>query len=408
MRSARTTSHSEALTADSSSPRLPLLYFICLLAVSSTVSWRPGTYFSGALDPVVVLKAVLSVVALALAVHVTVAAKKRFQLGPRTLGFAAAYLAVTVIGGWAAGTFVTSGVVASRVGMLTLTLLLVLSSYTAEEVVIVLSRVMGGIAGVAIFTGLGSISSGRLQGGLPPLTPNELAFLCGLPLLLVVRRILEGRAAGADWPRVFALLTVVWLTGSRTGAVAIVVAVLVMILQARRLTIPVFVGLVLSVPAMAFLALGTSVVTDMLTRGGDANVATLSSRTIAWDAALNMHVSGWQHWFGGGLDMKRIPVSGQYWNSQILDSSWISALVQGGYIGIFLVFIWSIFVVFASLRSPKSWRPLWTGLLIFVLGRSALESGLFDATPAYAIFLVASFMSEPAARAALTSSVHQT
>lgn len=48
-------------------PSLPQVVF--LLVVAATVSWRHKTYFTGGLDPVIVAKGVLSVIALALAWH---------------------------------------------------------------------------------------------------------------------------------------------------------------------------------------------------------------------------------------------------------------------------------------------------------------------------------------------------
>lgn len=155
-------------------------------------------------------------------------------------------------------------------------------------------------------------------------------------------------------------------------------------------------------PVGDYLLLATNTVSALFSRGRDQNVTTLSSRTIAWDAALQFDLSWWQQWFGGGLAMKRIPVVGQYWKVQVLDSSWISALVQGGLIGLALTVLWILTIVVASLRCDRLWRSLWLGLVAFLVSRSFLESGLFDSTTAFLLLMLVSIMSENVARRAGT------
>jgi hypothetical protein len=145
------------------------------------------------------------------------------------------------------------------------------------------------------------------------------------------------------------------------------------------------------VPLVAYVVLETDLLRSVLERGGSENVTTLSSRTIAWNAAFEMDRPWLQTWFGEGLSVKQIPVPGQYWSTQLLDSSWVSAFVQGGYLGIALVGVWSLALVVACLRAGRTWRPLLTGLLVFVLGRSFLESGLFDASASFITFILVSF-----------------
>jgi hypothetical protein len=173
-----------------------------------------------------------------------------------------------------------------------------------------------------------------------------------------------------------------------------------MVIQARRFSVAGFVAMVAAIPAMAFAALATSAVTNLLLRGGDQNVTTLASRTIAWQAALTMEASTWQRWFGGGLPMKHIPVSGQFWQTQLLDSSWISALVQTGLIGLTLTAVWMLAALGSAFRTPRPWRPLWVGLVAFVGLRSLLESGLFDASTSFIVFAMVSLMSERVTRLA--------
>jgi O-antigen ligase len=199
-------------------------------------------------------------------------------------------------------------------------------------------------------------------------------------------------AAGAA-----ALLGVVWATGSRTALLVLVLAILVMALHVRRPQAGVVVsGLVLVALAPPAIA-ATGAVAGFLTRGGDGT-STLGSRFVAWRAALTWADTNWQTVFGGGLNVKIIRVQGQYWDTQPLDSSWVSLLVQAGWFGVAVAACWVLWTVRGVLRAPRGHRVLFGGLLVFLLGRSVLESGLFDATVAFVLFLAVSLLAEGGSR----------
>lgn len=372
------------------------LYVTVAAAVLCTVSWRKGVYFTGGVDPVVAAKGALGVVALLLSLYCWRRGPARAELGVRTISLAAAYLLATCLGGWQQGTLLPSVIVAVRVAMLLAVLALLLVAFGARRLVTALICTLLAVAAVSIATGVGSAGGDRLSGGLPPLLHNELAFMCAGGVLLVVQRAMEGKASRWEVSGAAGLLGTVWLTGSRTGAAALAVAVLVMVVQARRFSVPAFIAMVAAVPAAAFTVFTTSAVSEMFLRGGSENVMTLSSRTIAWQAAFDMDVSAWQRWFGGGLTMKHIPVSGQYWDTQLLDSSWVSTLVQGGRIGLALAALWFLTTVVAACRTPRPWRPLWLGAVTLVGIRSILESGVFDASPSFLVFALVGLATESA------------
>jgi hypothetical protein len=367
-----------------------MLHLTVLLLVASVLSWRRGVYFSGALDPVVLAKAVLGCLALGLAVYGLGRATQRVAIGATTVVLAGSYLVVTSIGGWTAGTAFASIVVAVRVAIVLATLAMLVTVHELEQVFIAVIRVFAVAGTVSMVTGLRSFGGGRLVGGLPPLTPNELALLYGVVALYLISRITIHRARPWHWPAAVVCLGIVFLTGSRTGLIFLVVAVFVVLAQMRVYPRATFLGLVLAVPAVALVVLQTDVVSSVLERGGSQNVTTLASRTIAWNAAFEMGGPWTQTWFGGGLSMKQIPVSGQYWDTQLLDSSWVSAFVQGGYVGMGLVLLWIAVVAVACVKADRAWRPLLTGLAVFTVGRSILESGLFDASAAFITFALVS------------------
>jgi hypothetical protein len=140
-------------------------------------------------------------------------------------------------------------------------------------------------------------------------------------------------------------------------------------------------------------AVATGVVTAFVTRDGDG-VGTLESRFIAWRAALDLPQSAWQEVFGGGMALKVIPIKGQWWDEQPLDSSWVSLLVQAGVLGLAVGLGWVLWALRGAARTPRPVRVLFLGLLVFVVGRSTVESGMFDATPAFLLLAALSALAE--------------
>ena len=230
---------------------------------------------------------------------------------------------------------------------------------------------------------------------MPPLTPNELALLCGVGLIFVLWRCFDGRGRWFDLAIVALLVAIVWATGSRTGLAVLLVSVLIMLVQVRRLPLGVFAGIAVAIPVAFYGIASTTLISDFLGRGGTRGIATLSSRTIAWQAAVDLPQTAWQQLFGGGLSLKRIPVPARWWSEQGLDSSWISGLVQVGIVGVILLLLWTLVTGYRAARGPAPDRLLWTGLLSYVVARGLLESGLFDATPAFLVFFLIALLPRP-------------
>jgi O-antigen ligase len=377
----------------------------CLLMVASVVTWRRGELFAGSLDPVVAGKALGGVLALVLAfVAAHDARPGRHRLGTGTLWLLAALLVSSVLGALAHGTLVASGIVAVRVAVLAATVFYLLRAAPGVEVLAGIVRACALVAAVSALTGVASLSDGRLFGGIPPLHANDLALLAGIVVLWVAWRVVLGEA-GWVMPMVGAtFLGIVWVTGSRTGLIALVLGVAVMALFLRRARVGLVVGSLVGTAAAVVAVVLTGAVAEFLQRGG-TGTSTLESRFIAWTAARSWAESAWQWAFGGGLSVKLIPVDGQWWNEQLLDSSWVSALVQAGIVGLVVAGAWAAWVLIGALRAPRPHRILFVGLLAFLLSRSVLESGLFDATPAFLVFVAVSLLAEGASRTRLRREV---
>jgi hypothetical protein len=246
---------------------------------------------------------------------------------------------------------------------------------------------LGTFVAVGSATGIGSLADGRLAGGIPPLHPNELASGSAVVILYCLWRVSAGQDTLVHLAGIAGAAGVLIATGSRTPLVAMAVASLIVVLHTHAVRIRTLIlGLALA-PAAWWVLAGTDLLRSLLLR--DQNVerlSTLSNRTIAWQAALAPKDSPWQTWFGGGLQLKRIEVPGQFWNVQILDSSWVSALVQAGMIGLAICVLLVLYGALTTLRSPPMLRVLQLTLLVYLSLRGFLESGLFDASTSFILF----------------------
>jgi hypothetical protein len=377
-------------------PTRPALTIAALLVVAGNVGWRRGEYFTGSLDPVVVAKAVVGVLALAVAFALASSTTRR-RVGTGSVWWLGAVLSSAVLGALTAGNLVAGGTVAVRVALVGATVLLLVRAAPAVDVLTALLRACVAVAVVAAVTGVPAYTDGRLAGGIPAIDPNELALLAGLGVLLLTWRIVVGRATVTAALIAAVLLGVVWATGSRTALLMLVLGVLAMVVHIRRPEVGLVVSGLVLVALAPVAVISTGAVVDFVTRGGDGT-STLGSRFIAWRAALSWADSQWQSVFGGGLSVKIIRVQGQYWDTQPLDSTWVSLLVQAGWFGVLVGAGWVLWTVRGVLRAPRRHRVLFMGLLVFLLGRSVLESGLFDATVAFLLFTAVSLLAEGGSR----------
>jgi hypothetical protein len=381
------------------------LRLTALLMVLGAVDWRRGAYFSGAVDPVVLAKALVAGIGLLLAFGLA-SGRRRYRLGTLSVWLLTIVLGSSLWGALTSGELLSGGVMAVRVAVLGGTVFFLLRAAPALVVLRRTAWASGAIAVVASLTGLPGMTGGRLAGGLPSMDPNALALLAGIPLVVLAWRVVLGEASWAIGLGGGYFLAVLWFTGSRTALLMLLVGVAVMALQIRRPRVGLVVGgLVLGAVGLVG-AVATGFLAGFAARGGDGT-STLDSRFIAWRAAAGWAESGWQTVFGGGLNVKIIPVTGQYWKTQPLDSSWASLLVQTGLLGLLVAAAWACWVLRGALLAPYPHRVLFLGLWFFLVGRSLLESGLFDASPAFLLFLAVSLLAEGASRQRLVAEADQ-
>lgn len=372
-------------------PRLGAV-IVLFLAVTAQVPWRTGAVYSGGADPVVLAKAVMTVVALAIAVLLIRRHGDPRRIPAAPLLWLLAYLACTLIGGSAAGATSTSVVLIVRMILLMLVLTALVAVYTPVELMHALIVCFG----IMVFAGavtdrvLGT-SPGRLRGGLPPLHANELAALTVICILWLVATVCCGEERLSTLILLPAAVVVLILTESRTSLIAAALGILVLGITAARMR-RTTVALVALVPFALYALLSmTSAVQSQLSRGGKEQLGTFANREIAWQAALAPGQGFWQTWFGRGLGQKHVEVIGQWWTSQVIDSSWVSALVQGGWVGLAIVACWMISVILRADRAPKPYRGLWWAIAIFLAVRGFFESGLFDSSTMFITFAITSF-----------------
>jgi hypothetical protein len=376
---------------------------ICALLVISSVGWRRGVYFSGGLDSVVVAKAVLTLLALVLAITAQRRAGAWQQYRGTPVLWMGAYLLIACIGGLLGSSAFPSVVLAGRLALVATVVVVTLHSYRWQHVVNGLASSMLGVALVAAVTGLPNLASeGRLYGGIPSVSPNEICLLTSVAVICLGWSAVNGLASTREIVAIVPLLGLVILTGSRTGAAALLLAMMLIVVMAPRIPTPVLGLCLLSVPATIYVTFFTPYVTAFAGRGDFSEVATLSSRTVAWNAALNYPETLTSRLVGEGLAVRKIPVSAMYRNEQILDSTWISALVQTGVIGTTIIALFVLAVAGKAAKAPAPMRSLAVGMLVFTVVTSFLESGMFDTKVAFLLFFTTAMILHRTPRAAET------
>lgn len=376
-------------------------YVIWLVVLTSLISWRRDVFFSGSLDPVVISKAILGGTAFLLALFAPGHRSARVRVGFAGIVLVIFYSALSVVGGYAADSTMAAVIIAIRLLLLASTVMLVVYHFPAP---VVLRSLLGSMALVGVVSaafGIGRVFHGhRLATDIPALNPNDLALLCAVPAIGVLYEMTTGRRSWTfRLPLLVALVGIVWLTGSRTGLFAMIVAMVLILLSSGRARIRTIVCSIAAVPVLFAIMAYTDTLDSVIARDGatQADLVTLTARTTAWQAVLNTPNDTWRRWIGSGLDLRQVKVSGQYWEEQVIDSSWVSSLAQVGIIGVVLLAVFTLLTLAWSVRARRL-RSFTIPLLAFILIRSFLESGLLDVNVTFVVFFTASVLCDIDAR----------
>lgn len=382
--------------------RLAATVGIWVLVFASVVSWRQGVLYAGGVDPVVAGKAAVAVAALACAIVL-----RRTSRTPRAVGMWPAALvlliaAFSLVGAAGDGAIVSNLVLVARIVLLAATVVLLVGSTSIEVLLATMLSGMAVVGLVAAASGLPHLlaaSHGRLSGGIPQLAPNELATLLLAPAIGAVFLIVRSGIRPLPVIGLVVLTALIFATGSRTALLMLVVALLVQIVVVRRLTTGTIALLLVGALCTYLVLAFSSVLADVALRGqGTGQLLTLNSRTISWRVVLGTPPGTWDWWVGRGLAVKSVPVVGQYWSTQVFDSSWISSLAQDGVAGTVLLGVYVVGTVIGVARLGRV-RALVAALVVTTLIRSVVENGLIESSATFAVFFALALVSWPGARA---------
>lgn len=375
------------------SPRVRAVmpYGIWLLIVISTVAWRTGVYYEGGADGVVLAKAACQAVACLMALFLASSADSPRRIAGRPYLLLVLFVSVSLIGSVAVGDIPSSLVLAGRLILVAATVGFLLRASPGPSGLTPLLVAMAIVGLVSAVSGVPHLLQGqRLSGDFPPLRPNAIAMLCGLPAIAAAHTMLRGRGTLFIAASLVTLIGVVLATESRTALLGLGVAGIVLLAALRRIRRAVAVGLlalgVVLLPALLY----TPTLANMIMRPGSAPLLTLNSRTLAWETVLETPVRTWERWVGAGLPIKMVSVKGQYWETQVLDSSWMSSLAQAGVLGTIVLGAWAVMLLSRTLRTATL-TPL-PAILLFVLLRSFLENGLTETSTSFLVFFTISLM----------------
>lgn len=379
--------------ADASQPtprRFATLVVLFLLVIISVIPWRPQSFYTGGLDPVVAAKAAIALVALGCAIALTVYTHHRMPVGLGPAAVLAVTLLISLLGGIIAGNGSATTVLIVRVFIVMATLLLLLTNAPWDRVLAALLTAMAVLAVIAAATGARTLVKGRLGGGIPEIHPNELAGLAALPLIALVVLILR---RGVRVPAVIAsvvLLGIVVATGSRIALVGILVGAIVALITNGVRRRGVLYALLAFVPLIYAVTVFTGVVDGLASRGGTSAESTaLDSRLTGWQVVLGWDWASWQRWLGVGLSVKEVAVQEKWRSSQVLDSSWVSLLAQAGLVGVLLVGLLVAWCLVTALTAASR-RGLLLPLLTMFVIRTFTESGMVDSAMPFILFVTLS------------------
>ncbi|MHA3723938.1 O-antigen ligase family protein [Leucobacter sp. HY1910] len=379
--------------------RMIIIGLLFALVVVGVVPWRKDTIYEGGADSVVLAKAAIAMIAFAGAVILRLRTHRPLPIGLGPAGALSLVLLISLLGAFQVGNESATFVLVVRVCILLATVLLILPCAPWTHVLGCFLSAMGVLAVVAGVTGLGTLSEGRLGGGVPELHPNDLAEVATVPLVGIIVHALRCGVQLRHFVAAAVLLTLVVASGSRSALLGLGLAAAVAVLTTGRLERRIVTVLLVCLPIAYIVTNFTGILGSLASRGGtNAAIGALDSRFDVWRLVLAWRWESWEKWIGIGLSVKEIEVDDKWLDSQVLDSSWVSLLAQTGVVGAAITAIVLIWCIIAALQS-RSRRSALLPFLILLVVRSITESGLVDsATPFILLLIVATLLTRRSRR----------
>ncbi|MBO1750294.1 hypothetical protein J4G33_00585 [Actinotalea sp. BY-33] len=222
----------------------------------------------------------------------------------------------------------------------------------------------------------------RLMGAILPMMPPRVgeigAVLVGLTVLGVLGRRVRPALGVA---LVGAGLTLLVLSRTRTAAVALVLALLLAFVVARRSALGRRGLWIITVTAIATIPVAP-LVGGWLTRAQSVEqIATLSGRTTVWEFIARSETTASELWWGRGLGQKRVVLRRGEGDIDVMaiDNTWLGAYWEAGVVAVVLIVLAVLVLGYLAVTSPGAYvRATSTFLVVFVLGSTFSESGLSD------------------------------
>ena len=200
--------------------------------------WRSKQYFSDQFDSVVLAKTALMLLALAGAVWIRGYARHHGRQPNDVPAFAflvvLVYLCASTLGSLLFGRPLRQRkAVHARAAVIALVVLLLFEAVRPIVLIDLFARLLTAATILAAATG-GFSATGRLTGAIPPLHPNEIAFLAAIPMVYFIWRTANLDFNALRLAGIIALGIIIVLADSRTTFGAVFVAIALVVVRGSR------------------------------------------------------------------------------------------------------------------------------------------------------------------------------
>ncbi len=347
---------------------------------------------------------------------------------PRTWWFYLAYAATAVLGSLLIGGSVGVAIRALRL-VAALLVPLILWPLLRQDPARLIRATAVGYASLTVVTLLGIIvrpgnawlngrsfaSGGRLTGALLPMLPPRVgevgAITAGLFFIGWAHRRVS---VWISLPLILSGGLLIYLSRTRTAALAMLVAVIICALATRRSGGGRRIGLALTTAGLLVLPFLPVAIAWVLRNQSGGQLSSLSGRTVAWNYIFNLHVGPLTQLFGHGLGKTQIFIrrGDNTLNFAAIDNSWLSLYYETGIAGFLLVAGAFLSALWAATQARTPYlRATCVFLTFFLVVEGFTETGLSDVSALSLLLMVAAMsahIDRAPARPRLRSSTYRT